>query len=151
MEIGSKIMGASMENPLDCGWGRIEVGEFSKPHDLSVSNVYFGTNVGARSRVSSTMVFVGGRDSGTVCFDFNRPLSVTKWVVAEEQLNSFELRSLSQRHKSEGVRCSRGPLATVGVASTATANTIAVTRIVRRAVAVGILSGAGLNYINELF
>ena len=122
-----------MENPLDRGQGRIEVGEISKPQDLSVSNLYFGTNVGARSRVSSTMVFAGGRDFGTVCFDFNRPLSVTKWVVA--------LRSLS-RHKSEGVRCSRGPLATVGVASMATANTIAVARIVRRAVAVGILSGA---------
>ena len=131
-----------MENPLDRGQGRIEVGEFSKPHDLSVSNVYSGTEAGTLQRVSFAMAFAGGRFVGQGCFDFNRPSSVTKCAVAGGQLKSFELRSLSSRHKSDGLRCTRGPLATEGVASTATANTIAVTRIVRRAVAVGILSGA---------
>ena len=55
------------------------------------------------------------------------------------------------RHKSEGVRCPRGPLATVGVASMAMANTIAVTRNVMRAVAVVILLGTVLGTLTELY
>ena len=128
-----------MENTLDCGWGRIEVGEFSKPHDLSVSNLFPFTKVGARLQVSFAVAFAGGRVFGRGCFDFNCPSSFSRKQVAG-QLNSFELMSsLSSRHKSEGVRCTRGPLTTAGVASMATANTIAVTRNVMRAVAVVIL------------
>ena len=137
-----KVVGKSMENPLDCGWGRIEVGEFSKPHDLSVSNLFPFIKVGARLQVSFAVAFAGGRVFGRVSFGFNRPSSLAKWVVAGGQLNSFELRSVLSRHKSEGVRCGRGPLATVGVASMAMVNTIAVTRNVMRAVVVDILSGA---------
>ena len=138
------VVGKSMDITLDCGWGRIEVGEFSKPHDLSVSNFCCSTRVGARPRVSFTNAFARGRVFGRGCFDFNRPSSFSTKQVAG-QLNSFELMSsLSSRHKSEGVRCGRGPLATVGVASMAMAN-IAVMKIAMRAVAVVILLGADLN------
>ena len=136
------VVGKSMDITLDCGWGRIEVGEFSKPHDLSVSNFFPFTKVGARLQVSFAVAFAGGRVFGRGCFDFNCPSSFSRKQVAG-QLNSFELMSsLSSKHKSEGVRCTSGPLATVGVASMAMANTIAVMNIAMRAVAVVILLGA---------
>ena len=130
-------MGVSMDITLDCGWGRFEVGEFSKPHDLSIG-LFNGTKLGARPHVSFTMAFAHGRGFEGGCFDFNCPSSFSTKTGAG-QLNRFELSSLSSRHKSEGVRCTRGPLTTAGVASMATANTIAVTRNVMRAVAVVIL------------
>ena len=138
-----------MENTLDCGQGRIEVGEFSNSQDLSMSNLYSGTKVGALPRVSFAMAFAGGRVFGRGCFDFNCPSSFSRKQVAG-QLNSFELSSLSSKHKSEGVRCTRGPLATVGVASMAMANTIAVMKIAMRAVAVVILLGADLTMISTV-
>ena len=126
-------MASSMENPMDRGWGRFEVGEFSKSPDLSVSKLYPGTKARARPRVFFGRAFAGDRVLGQRCFDFNRPSSCsTKQVkVAAGQLK----RSPSSKHTSEEIRCGRGPLTTAGVASMATANTIAVARNVRRVVA----------------
>ena len=133
VEIGSRDMGT-----LDCRWGRIEVGEFSKSQVLSMSNLFPGTKVGALPRVSFAMAFAGGRVFGRVSFGSNRPSSFSTKRADAGQLKSFELRS-SRRHESEGVCCTRGP---VGLASMATANTIAVMKIVMRAVAVVIFLGS---------
>ena len=135
VEIGSRDMGT-----LDCRWGRIEVGEFSKSQVLSMSNLFPGTKVGALPRVSFAMAFAGGRVFGRVSFGSNRPSSFSTKRADAGQLKSFELRS-SRRHESEGVCCTRGP---VGLASMATANTIAVMKIVMRVVAVVIFLGASL-------